>query len=71
MAMVFGSGAYVLRDRRKRRIWAKLPGTAKPVACGEDNLKQRIMDQLQRWPPPPDRLARICSCVFGTHAENE
>lgn len=68
--MVFGGDTYVLQDGPSRRIWAKLSATAKLVACSEDDLKQRIVDRLKKWPPSPDHLARICSRVFGAHAES-
>jgi Fe-S-cluster containining protein len=63
--MVFGDGAYVLRDARNRSIWAKISANTKLIRSSEDDLKKRMVDQLRRWPPNPEHLARICSHVFG------
>jgi Fe-S-cluster containining protein len=63
--MVFGEETYILKDNHSRRVWAKISGTAKPILSSEDDLKQRIVDQLIRLPPSPAHLARICSLVFG------
>jgi Fe-S-cluster containining protein len=67
--MVFGDGAYVLRDDRSRSIWAKTSDIAKLIPSSEDDLKQRILDRLGRCPPDPQHLARISSRVFGAHVE--
>ena len=67
--MVFGEGAYVLQDARSRSVWAKIPGKTKLIPSSEDDLKQRIVDQLKRLPPDPEHLARICSMVFGAHVK--
>ena len=67
--MVFGDGTYVLQDARSRSVWAKIPGKTKLIPSSEDDLKQRIVDQLKRLPPDPEHLARICSMVFGTHVK--
>ena len=67
--MVFGDGAYVLRDDRSRSIWAKMSGNTKLIPSSEDDLKQRILERLYRYPPDPQHLARICSRVFGAHVE--
>jgi len=66
--MAFGDGAYVLRDVRRRSIWAKMSGNTKLVRSSEEDLKVRILDQLKQLPPDPDHLACICSRVFGMHA---
>ena len=66
--MVFGDGAYVLRDAHSRSIWAKLSGNSQLIRSSEDDLKQRILDRLDQYPPDPQHLARICSHVFGAHA---
>lgn len=66
--MVFGDSAYLLPDSRRRTAWAKFPGKAKLIPCGEDDLKQHIIDQLNRWPPAANHLAGICSQVFGVPA---
>jgi hypothetical protein len=66
--MVFGYGAYVLRDAHNRSIWAKTSVNAKLIRSSEYDLKKRIVDQLKRLPPEPEHLARICSRVFGAHA---
>lgn len=66
--MVFGDGAYVLRDAHNRSIWAKMSSNTKLVRSSEKDLKKRIADQLKRLPPNPKQLARICSRVFGVHA---
>jgi len=63
--MVFGDGAYVLKDAGNRLVWAKIPGTPKLIQCSDAELKQRIVDQLRRLPPEPGCLAGICSLVFG------
>jgi Fe-S-cluster containining protein len=65
--MVFGDGAYVLRDSHSRSIWVKMSGHTKLIPSSEDDLKQRILDRLDRYPPDPERLARISSLVFGAH----
>ena len=67
--MIFGDGAYVLRDARSRSVWAKISGKTKLIPSSEDDLKQRILDRLGRYPPEPEHLARICSRVFGAHVE--
>ena len=67
--MVFGDEAYVLRDAHSRSIWAKMSGNMKLNPSSEDDLKQRILDHLDRYPPDPHHLARICSRVFGAHVE--
>jgi Fe-S-cluster containining protein len=66
--MIFGDGSYVLFDVRRRLIWAKRPGKAKPVPSTEDKLKQHILDQLRRHPPSLNALSRICSLIFGVSA---
>ncbi len=66
--MVFGDGTYFLQDARSRSVWVKIPGKTKLTLSSEDDLKQRIMDQLTRWPPGPEKLAHVCSRVFGAHA---
>jgi Fe-S-cluster containining protein len=66
--MVFGDSAYILPGNRHRTAWTKFPGKAKLILSGEDDLKQHIMDQLNRWPPTANRLADICSQIFGVHA---
>jgi hypothetical protein len=64
--MVFGDGAYVLRDARKSIDLGKnIRARTKLIRSSEDDLKQRIVDQLKRLPPEPEHLARICSRVFG------
>ena len=66
--MVFGDGAYVLRDPHSRSIWAKESGKSQLIRSSEADLKHRILDRLKRFTPAPERLARICSHVFGAHA---
>jgi len=66
--MVFGDGTYISPDNRRGTVWAKFPGKAKLIPSGEDDLKQHIMDQLNRWPPAANRLAGICSRIFGVPA---
>lgn len=66
--MVFGDGAYVLRDPHNRSIWVKESGTSHLIRSSEDDLKHRILDRLKRLTPDPERLARICSHVFGAQA---
>jgi Fe-S-cluster containining protein len=66
--MVFGEEAYILRDTGNRTLWAKIPGQAKVIPSSEDDLKQRIVDQLKRSPPDPEHLARISTQVFGASA---
>jgi len=63
--LVFGDGAYVLRDDRGRSIWAKMTGSSKLVPSSEDDLKKRIVEHLDQLLPNPEDLARICSLVFG------
>lgn len=67
--MVFGDRAYVLQDARSRSVWAKIPGRSKLIRSSEDDLKKRIVDQLKRWPPDPEPLARICSMIFGARVQ--
>ncbi|MFO7713610.1 YkgJ family cysteine cluster protein [Desulfosarcina sp.] len=66
--MVFGEAAYIMRDTGNRTLWAKIHSQAKLIPASEDDLKQRILDQLQRSPPDPERLARISTQVFGASA---
>ena len=65
--MVFGEGAYVMRESHNRSVWAKIPGNTKLIPSSEPDLKRRILDRLDRWRPDPKQLARICSRVFGAH----
>ncbi len=65
--MVFGDGAYTHQDGRNSTVWAKIPGDGKLILSSEDDLKQRILEQFQLFPPAPEHLARICSLVFGVH----
>jgi Fe-S-cluster containining protein len=67
--MVFGQGAYVLRDTRNRSIWSKKSERSKLVRSSEDDLKKWIVDQLKRLHPEPDHLVRVCSLVFGAHVK--
>jgi Fe-S-cluster containining protein len=66
--MVFGDGTYVLRDPHSRSIWAKESCKSQLIRSSEENLKHRILDRLKHFTPDPQRLARICSHVFGAHA---
>ena len=65
--MVFGDGAYVLRDAHSQSVWAKISVNTKLIRCSEEDLKKRIMERLERLPPDKENLARICSRVFGAH----
>ena len=67
--MVFGDEAYVLRDALSSSIWSKRSGIIHQIRCSEDDFQQRRLDQLDRYPPDPHHLARICSRVFGAHVE--
>jgi Fe-S-cluster containining protein len=67
-SMVFGDGAYVLRVPHSRSIWVKESGTSHLIRSSEDDLTHRILDRLKQLTPDPERLARICSHVFGVHA---
>lgn len=64
--LVFGQDAFVIRDAKRRTIWAKRAKRSKLIAGDEDDLKQWIIARLKQSPPPPRRLAQICSHVFGT-----
>ena len=66
--LVFAEGAYVRQDAHNQSVWAKMPGKTKLIPSSESDLKQRIIDQLTRWPPDPQHMARICAMVFGAHA---
>jgi Fe-S-cluster containining protein len=63
--IVFGHGAYVLKNAHSRSVWAKASDSPKLFPSSEADLKERIMDRLGRLPPDPQHLARICRLVFG------
>lgn len=63
--MAFGEQAYVQPDGRRQAAWVKVPGRAQPVLMGETELKQCLVQNLKRSPPPLERLARLCALVFG------
>ena len=64
--LVYGCHAYIMPDPNRRHLWAKTSEGAKLVSGSEDDMKQLILDRLQKSPPSPRRLAQICSQVFGT-----
>ena len=66
--VVFGRQSYFLVTGGRRSAWVKIPGQAKLVHASEDDLKRRVMDQLRRSTPSPERLASIAALVFGVHA---
>ena len=66
---VFGDSAYLLQDAHTNKLWAKIPGRRKLVSAGEAELKQAILDQLQRSPLDANDLAAVCAHVFGTPVE--
>ena len=74
--MVFGDGAYVLRDARNRSIWAKMSGNTKLIPSSEDDLKQRILDQSKSIStgsatPGPHLLPGVrCSCRGRSGADS-
>jgi Fe-S-cluster containining protein len=63
--MVFGDGAYILKDDHTSVIWAKIPGKPKLIPSSENELKRWIADRLKQSPTDPQHLARICALVFG------
>ncbi|WP_319409702.1 YkgJ family cysteine cluster protein [uncultured Desulfosarcina sp.] len=66
--MVFGDETYIMRNAGNPTVWAKISGRTKLISSSEDDLKQRIVDQLKRLPPDPQHLAGICAHVFGAPA---
>ncbi len=66
--VAFGDGAYLLHDDQRPGIWAKIPGRPKLILMKETEVKQRLVEKMRQSPPAPERLAHICSQVFGVKA---
>ena len=70
-SLVFDDSAYLLQDVRSQSVWIKIPGKNKLIPSSEEELKDRIMIQLQQSVPAPEKMARICTLVFGARVLTE
>lgn len=64
--LVFGDDAYLIQEPNRRRVWLKSPRLEKPAALAVDRLGESVLQQLDRQPPSPEQMARICTRVFQT-----
>jgi len=62
--LVFGDDAYLIQAPNRRRVWLKSSRLKKPAALAVDRLGEFILQQLDRQPPSPELMARICTRVF-------
>lgn len=67
--LVFGQGAYLMRDPDRKIVWAKTPTAKKPFPIQADALGPRIIVHLRQHPVSPEQMARIATRVFQTIVE--
>jgi len=66
--LVFGDDAYLIQEPDHRKIWLKSSRLKKPVAQPVGRMGEFILQQLDRQPPSPEQMARICTRVFQSPA---